>query len=207
MPTPSAPITSVAPPLPMLHAATHCTATGRHHGVACGGNRPQRLSSRVERDVADDLGAARVALDEIREFVRVPAENDAPRVGSFAQQRVELCSERFGPGNDERLDGTELKCGAGDQGAEIGWGSGEDTHAPFLKEGGRAGDAGDGVRTKLGGGGVGPECGLFMVRTHDHCSGIDQFPSLSRAFHRGREHQHDVPHTSLDCQRMLVFAQ
>src|SRR5882724_12133669 len=105
-----------------------------------------------------------MAFDEIGEAVRVPAENHPPRLGSLTEQRVELGGERFGPGDDERFECVELERGARDQGAEIPGGSGEDTYAPFLKKGRCWGEPGDGVSAKLGGGGVGPEHGLFMVR-------------------------------------------
>src|SRR2546425_7442150 len=57
---------------------------------------------------------------------------------------------------------------------------------------------------ELGGGGGGPEPGLFMVRANDDCPGVHQLPRLPRTFDRGRGHQHDMPHTSLDCQRVLI---
>ena len=109
--------------------------------------------------------------------------------------------------SDDRFDGLELERGACDQRGEIGRSACQDTHTPFLKKGGRAGEAGDGVGAKLGGCGVSPEDGLFVVRTDHDRPGIHQLPHLSRTLHRGREDQHDVPHTSLDCQRVLVFAQ
>src|SRR2546423_358750 len=43
-----------------------------------------------------------------------------------------------------------------------------------------------------------------MVRAYDDCAGIHQLPGLSRAFDGGGGHPHDMPHTSLDCQRMLI---
>ncbi|OLC87650.1 MAG: hypothetical protein AUI86_06185 [Gemmatimonadetes bacterium 13_1_40CM_3_66_12] len=60
------------------------------------------------------------------------------------------------------------------------------------------------MSAKLGRSGIGPEYGLFMVRTDDDCTGIHQLPGLSRTFDGGRGHQHDMPHTSLDCQRVLI---
>src|SRR6266566_1863409 len=45
-----------------------------------------------------------------------------------------------------------------------------------------------------------------MIRTDHDRAGVHQLPRLSRTLHRGRGHDHDMPHTSLDCQRVLVFA-
>lgn len=61
------------------------------------------------------------------------------------------------------------------------------------------------MRPNLGGCGVGPLPGLLMIRTHDHGVRIHQLPRSARAFNGGRYHQDDVPHTSLDCQKVLVF--
>src|SRR5258705_13820430 len=100
-----------------------------------------------------------MAFDEIGEAVRVPAENHASGFGSLSEQRVELAGEALGPGEDDRFECVELERGARDEGGQIRRRSCKDTHAPFLKKGGRAGEAGDGVRAKLGGGGGRPEGG------------------------------------------------
>ena len=132
--------------------------------------------------------------------------DDSTRIGRFGEERIELISVAFGPGDDDRFDRLELEGGAGDERDEVCRGAGEDPDPPFLKKRSRASETGDGVCAKLGRGGIGPEHGLFIVPTDDDRAGIQQFPNLPRALHRGRQDQHDVPHTSLDCQRMLGFA-
>src|SRR6266511_3994532 len=59
---------------------------------------------------------------------------------------------------------------------------------------------------ELGRCGVGPLHGVLMIRAHNDGMRIHQLPRLFRTLHRGRGHDHDMPHTSLDCQRMLIFA-
>ncbi len=118
----------------------------------------------------------------------IPAEHDAPGVGGFGEQGIELRGEALGPGDDDRFDGLELECRLSHQPSEICVGSGEDADTPFFEKGRGAGETGNGVGAKLGGGGIGPEHGLLMVRTHDHGMGIHELPCLSRAFHGGRGH-------------------
>src|SRR5882724_4606782 len=58
---------------------------------------------------------------------------------------------------------------------------------------------------ELGRCGLGPMHGVLMIRAYNDGVRIHQLPRLSRTLHRRRCHHHDMPHTSLDCQRMLVF--
>jgi len=58
--------------------------------------------------------------------------NHPPRLGSLAEQRVELGRERLGPGDDERFQCIEFEGGARDQGSDVRGGPGDDTYASFL---------------------------------------------------------------------------
>ena len=146
-----------------------------------------------------------MALEQGLEGGRIPAQDHPARRGRFGEQRIELIGKALGPGDHDGLDRFELEGGAGHERPEIGGGAGEHTDAPFLKKGGGPGETGDGVRVQLGGGGVGPAHRRFGVRADDDRMGVHQLPHFSRPFHRGWSHQDDMPHTSLDCQRVLTF--
>ena len=72
-------------------------------------------------------------FEKVCESRRIPAQDDAPCIGRFGEQRVELAPETFGPADDERCEGVQLEGRASDQCGEVGGRAGEEADPPFLK--------------------------------------------------------------------------
>src|SRR5439155_3395511 len=104
----------------------------------------------VHRGRALDVRPVRVALEEIPQRGRIPAQDDAAGLFRLAQQRVEggrvlAGEERFGPGDDNGVRGLELEGGTADEGSEALDRAGEHVHAAVGEGAGGAAYGGDGV--------------------------------------------------------------
>src|SRR5256885_633648 len=54
-------------------------------------------------------------FEKVCESRRIPAQDDAPCIGRFGEQRVELAPETFGPADDERFEGVQKVSGRSEE--------------------------------------------------------------------------------------------